>query len=107
VTWERAQRLIQCRAKDPSLDADTVAAACGVSRRTLSRALSQVGETTFTALLRQARVDNVRRALRETPHRSLAVVAQEAGFAGETQMYRAFREVTGMTPAAYRARSRS
>jgi AraC-like DNA-binding protein len=106
LTWERANQLILRRAKDPSLDADAVAASCGVSRRTLFRALSQAGETTFTALLRRVRVENVRRALRETPHRSLAVIAQESGFAGEAQMYRAFREITGTTPAAYRGRNR-
>jgi AraC-like DNA-binding protein len=107
LTWERAHQLIRRRAKDPSLDADAVAASCGVSRRTLFRALSQAGETTFTSLLRRVRVENVRRALRETPHRSLAVIARECGFGGEAQMYRAFREVTGTTPAAYRGRSRS
>jgi len=102
LTWERAHQLIRRQAKDPSLDADAIAASCGVSRRTLFRALSQAGETTFTSLLRRTRVENVRRALRETPHRSLAAIAQESGFAGEAQMYRAFREVTGTTPAAYR-----
>jgi AraC-like DNA-binding protein len=102
VTWERVRQLIRRRANDPSLDADTVAAECGVSRRTLFRALSQAGETTFTSLLRQARVDNARRALRNRPDRPLAVIAHESGFAGEAQLYRAFREVTGMTPGAYR-----
>jgi AraC-like DNA-binding protein len=106
LTWERARQLVQRQATDPALDANAVAAACGVSRRTLFRALSAAGETTFTALLRQVRVDNVRRALRETPHRSLAVIAQQSGFAGEAQMYRAFREVTGTTPAVYRGRVR-
>ena len=106
LTWERAHQLIRRRAKDPSLDADAVAAACGVSRRTLFRALSQAGETTFTSLLRRARVENVRRAVREAPHRSLAAIAQESGFAGEAQMYRAFREVTGTTPGAYRGQAR-
>jgi AraC-like DNA-binding protein len=107
LTWERAHQLIRRRAKDPLLDADAVATACRVSRRTLFRALSQAGETTFTSLLRRVRVENVRRALRETPHRSLAVIARECGFAGETQMYRAFREITGTTPGAFRGRGRS
>jgi AraC-like DNA-binding protein len=107
LTWERAHQLVRRQAKDPSLCADAVAASCGVSRRTLFRALSQAGGTTFTSLLRRVRVENVRRALRETPYRSLAVIARESGFAGEAQMYRAFREATGTTPAAYRTRSRA
>jgi AraC-like DNA-binding protein len=102
LTRERVHQFIRRYAKDPSLDADRVAAACGISRRTLFRALSEAGEATFTSLVRQARVENMRRALRDTPDRPLAVLAQECGFAGEAQMYRAFREVTGTTPAAYR-----
>jgi AraC-like DNA-binding protein len=102
VTWERARQFVRRQATDPSLDAGVVAAACGVSRRTLFRALSQAGETTFTSLLRQVRVENMRRALRDSPDRPLAVIARDCGFVGEAQMYRAFREVTGMTPGAYR-----
>jgi AraC-like DNA-binding protein len=102
LTWERVHQFIQRYAKDPSLDADLVAAACGISRRTLFRALSEAGDTTFTSLVRQVRVENMQRTMRDMPDRPLAVLAQEAGFAGESQMYRAFRKVTGTTPAAYR-----
>ena len=102
LTLERVRQFIRRHATDPSLDADAVAAGCGVSRRTMFRALSAAGETTFTSMLRRARVDNMRRALREMPDRSLAAIAQECGFGGEAQMYRAFREITGTTPAAYR-----
>ncbi|HUN34509.1 MAG TPA: AraC family transcriptional regulator [Trebonia sp.] len=102
LTRERVQQFIRRQASDSSLDADGVAAACGISRRTLFRALSEAEGTTFTALLRQVRVENMRRALRDRPDRPLAILGQECGFAGEAQMYRAFREVTGTTPAAYR-----
>jgi AraC-like DNA-binding protein len=102
LTRERVYRFIRQHAADPAVDADTVAAACGISRRTLFRALSGTGTATLTSLLRETRVDNMRRALRDTPFRSLGVLAQECGFSGEAQMYRAFREVTGTTPAAYR-----
>jgi AraC-like DNA-binding protein len=55
-----------------------------------------------TSLVREIRVDNMRWALRDTPFRSLGILARECGFAGEAQMYRAFRDITGTTPAAYR-----
>jgi len=106
LTRERVHQFIQRHATDPSLDADGVAAACGISRRTLFRALAEAGETTFTSLVRQMRVDNMRRALRDTPDHPLALLARECGFAGEAQMYRAFRDVTGTTPAAYRDAAR-
>jgi AraC-like DNA-binding protein len=102
LTRERVYRFIRQHAADPALDADTVAAACGISRRTLFRTLSGTGAATLTALVREIRVDNMRRALRDRPFRSLGFLAQECGFAGEAQMYRAFREVTGTTPAVYR-----
>jgi AraC-like DNA-binding protein len=102
LTLERVRQFIRRYSTDSALDADMVAAGCGVSRRTMFRALSAAGETTFTAMLRRARVDNMRRALREMPDRSLAAIAQQCGFGGEAQMYRAFREITGTTPAAYR-----
>jgi AraC-like DNA-binding protein len=107
LTRERVYRFIRQHAADPALDADTVAAACGVSRRTLFRALSGTGEATLTSLVREIRVENMRHALRASPFRSLGILAQECGFAGEAQMYRAFREVTGTTPAAYRGTVRA
>jgi AraC-like DNA-binding protein len=102
LTRERVHRFVQRYAHDPDLDASAAAAACGVSRRTLFRALASGGES-FTSLLREARVALVEHALRTAPHRPLFLVAQQAGFAGQAQMYRAFRSVTGMTPAAYRS----
>jgi AraC-like DNA-binding protein len=102
LTRERVYQFIRQHAADPALDAHIVAAACGISRRTLFRALSGTEEATLTSLVRETRVDHMRRALRDSPFRSLGVLAHECGFAGEAQMYRAFREVTGTTPAAYR-----
>jgi AraC-like DNA-binding protein len=102
LTRERVHQFIQRYAHDPDLDASAVAAACGISRRTLFSALADGGES-FTSLLRQARVTLAEQALRTAPHRPLFLVAQQAGFAGQAQMHRAFRSVTGMTPAAYRS----
>ncbi|PZG13855.1 helix-turn-helix domain-containing protein [Nonomuraea aridisoli] len=102
LTRERVRQFIQQHAGTPELDIDMVAAGCGLSRRTLFRALAAEGES-FTSLLRRARVTLVQRMLRAYPDRSLAVVALQCGFAGEAQMYRAFRAVTGTTPATYRS----
>jgi AraC-like DNA-binding protein len=104
LTRERVHQFIERHTPDPDLDASAAAAACGVSRRTLFRALADGGES-FTSLLREVRVARVQRALRTAPHRPLALIAQQCGFAGEAQMYRAFRSVTGTTPAAYRGLS--
>jgi AraC-like DNA-binding protein len=101
LTRERVHQFIRRHAHDPSLDADAVAVGCGISRRTLFRALSEAEET-FTSVLRQVRVERARSALRNMPRQPLAFIAQHCGFAGEVQMHRAFREIVGTTPAAYR-----
>lgn len=101
LTRERIHRYVRQHAQDPKLDADAAAAGCGVSRRTLFRALSAGGES-YTALLRRERVILVQQALLAAPGRPLARIAADCGFGGKTQMYRAFRRVTGTTPAAYR-----
>jgi AraC-like DNA-binding protein len=103
LTRDRIHRYLQQHAHDPVLSADAVAASCGVSRRTLFRALAAGGET-YTEFLRRTRVSLVQQALLAAPDRPLAQVAGDCGFGGETQMYRAFRRVTGMTPAVYRNR---
>lgn len=99
---ERAHRFVRRHALDPSLDAAAVAAGCGVSRRTLFRALAGDGES-LTGMIRSIRVSHARRLLTAYPTRSLAAVARECGFGGDRQLHRAFSAVTGVTPGVYRA----
>lgn len=86
---------------DPRLDADAVAAACHLSRRTLFRLFEDESEGLGDAL-RRVRVTAAQALLRNEPRLPLAAVAGRCGFAGEAQFHRAFRTVTGTTPAAYR-----
>jgi AraC-like DNA-binding protein len=98
---ERIRRYIAEHAADPGLDADMVAAGCGMSRRTMFRALA-VGREPFSALVRQARVARASHLLLAEPGRLLTSISAECGFSGPAQLHRAFRRVTGTTPAAYR-----
>ncbi|MFJ4851077.1 helix-turn-helix domain-containing protein [Streptomyces sp. NPDC088733] len=102
MTRERVHRFVVSHACDPSLDADTVAAACGLSRRSLYRVMAPDSEP-LSALIRRLRVTRAQQLLRAAPERPLAAVARECGFGGEAQLHRAFRAVTGMTPGAYRS----
>ncbi|MFC0437627.1 AraC family transcriptional regulator [Kutzneria buriramensis] len=103
ITRERVRRFMRRHASDPGLDAAAVAAACGISRRTLFRALAD--DEPFTSLLRRYRVERAQQMLLSNPRRSLAAVAAESGFAGTTQLHRAFQRVTGDTPGCYRSSS--
>jgi AraC-like DNA-binding protein len=89
----------------PGLDAETVAAALHVSRRTLFRAFA--GEPDGVAgLLRRMRVTRAQYRLHQSPTTPVRVVAAECGFAGEVQFHRTFRAVTGTTPGQFRAQGR-
>lgn len=83
---------------DPLLDRKRVAAALGVSVRTLSRTLASRA-TTFEAMLWDARLDAAAAAL-ATRHRrpSVTEVAAEFGFADASHLVRRYRERFGTTP---------
>ncbi|MCT9931938.1 AraC family transcriptional regulator [Planotetraspora sp. A-T 1434] len=97
---ERIHQFLRLHAADPELDADLVAAACGVSRRTLFRALT--GGESFGRQLRRLRVSMAQDLLRGKPSCPLDVVAGKCGFKGAAQLHRAFKAVTGLTPGEYR-----
>ena len=61
-----------------------------------------LGREPFSELVRQARVARASQLLLGEPGRLLASISAECGFSGPAQLHRAFRRVTGTTPAAYR-----
>jgi AraC-like DNA-binding protein len=87
---------------DPRLDADVVARACHMSRRSLFRLFAD-SPLSLADELRRIRVDHAGRLVRARPSLPVADLAAASGFAGETQLYRAFRAVLGTTLTAYRA----
>ncbi|MEV6902260.1 AraC family transcriptional regulator [Amycolatopsis sp. NPDC051372] len=102
LSRERIHRFVRQHLADPALDAGAVAAGCGLSRRSMFRALADDGES-LTALIRRLRVARARRLLRDRPDLPLAVIAAQSGFGGAAQLHRAFRAVEGTTPGTFRA----
>ncbi len=100
LTRARIDSFVRKHACDPRLDADTVAAACGVSRRTLFRTMA--GDS-LAGLIREHRIVHAKRLLHSSPALTLTAVAHSSGFASTSQFHRAFRAATGVTPAAYRS----
>ncbi len=92
--------------RDPRLDAAGVARACHLSRRALFRLFADA-PLSLADEMRRVRVAEAQRLLRLHPARSVAEIAPACGFLSETQARRAFRAVTGTTPAAYRGESRA
>ncbi|MFW3170423.1 helix-turn-helix domain-containing protein [Geodermatophilus sp. CPCC 206100] len=103
---EAVARHLRERFADPRLDVDSVAAACCLSRRALFR-LFEGEPAGLTTVLRRIRVEHAQRLLTTQPRRPVAGVGTACGFAGEAQFHRAFRAVTGQTPAEYRAAART
>lgn len=85
---------------DPDLDVTAIAQACRISRRTLFRLLAPHGGV--AAYLTALRIERARQVLISHPHRTVAAIAAECGFAGEAQFHRTFKRLTGTTPHAFR-----
>lgn len=101
VLRERAVGFVRAHYADPRLDAETVAAACGVSRRSLYRIL---GEGGLAARLRSVRISRAQDMLVECPGFPVGRVGRACGFDSESGFHRAFRAAVGCTPGAYRRR---
>lgn len=99
VARQRVMAFMQAHISDSALDADMIAGACNVSRRTLYRV---VGEAGVARQLRQMRLSRARHLLLADPETPVSVVAAACGFDSESGFYRAFRHATGQTPAEYR-----
>ena len=86
--------------RDGLLSFDEVASKLGLSSRTYKRRLSQAG-ITFSEIVEKARRERALLLLR-SPALSLDEIADRLGYSTVSNLVRAFRRWTGMTPAAYR-----
>ena len=98
---ERALAFIRRNLADPRLDADLVAGACRVSRRTLYRIFAPEGGV--AAQVRRARLERARAMLLAHPDRPVGAIATRCGFDSESGFHRAFRGEFGLTPGQCRA----
>jgi len=84
-----------------TITADSLAKALAMSRRTLTRRLSEEG-TSFRAILDDVRAE-LARALLQDPNLSIADVAFFLQYSEPPAFHRSFRRWTGQTPQSYRA----
>lgn len=96
---ERVLGFLRRHYADPRLDGETVAAACGMSRRNLYRILGDGG---FAARLRSFRITRAKEMLVECPGLPVGRVGRACGFDSESGFHRAFRAAAGHTPGQYR-----
>jgi AraC family transcriptional regulator len=88
------------------LDGDSVAEACGVSRKTLCTRFKQETGETFASYVRRLRVERARRLLDTTDH-EISQIAYETGFSSQSHLQTVFKQMTGHTPREWRMREES
>ncbi len=84
------------------LTLESIASAVGITPARLSAVFRRVYHRSIAEEQRRLRVEFARELLSD-PNTSLADIALQAGFSDQPHFSRAFKQVTGMTPARYRA----
>jgi AraC-like DNA-binding protein len=98
----RAQFVIEKKYADASLRVKTVARLIGISTQHVCRVLKRERGLTFAHLLRDVRLREARRLLRESSY-SMKEIAFRVGFRHPSQFTRAFSGDCGLSPSQYRA----
>jgi AraC family transcriptional regulator, positive regulator of tynA and feaB len=98
---------IEARLTDPGLDAETVAAAAGVSVRYANALLAQEG-TSIVRLIQSRRLACCHRALQDPlqAHRNVSEIASAWGFSDMTHFGRRFKTAYGVLPSELRRLSK-
>jgi AraC-like DNA-binding protein len=101
-----AKRYIQRHLADPDLSPATVAAALGISIRTLHEAFEPTG-TSFTRYVQRRRLEECRTAVLAHPGRPIMDIAFAWGFSSMSSFYRAFQAAFGIAPRDLREAPRA
>ncbi len=86
--------------KEPDLSIEFAAGVCNMSKRTLQRKLSEMG-THYSELLAHARYRATCQML-QAPGLRVKDIAQRLGYSDSAHFARAFKQIAGVTPRAYR-----
>jgi AraC-like DNA-binding protein len=97
---EHAMRFVRDNALTATLDAQTIAAAVGISSRHLSREFRTISKTPMQYVL-EVRLDAAKELL-ATSTLPITRIAQECGFTSSTSFARAFSSVVGQAPREFR-----
>ncbi len=88
--------------EDETLGLATVADAMSMSTHQLSELVNRHVGCGFSRYIRERRVEAARKLLLNEPRTSVLAIGMSIGFRSQSSFYAAFREVTGMSPGAWR-----
>lgn len=94
---QRLRAFVERHLREAGLGPEQACDALNVSRSYLFKALAAEG-TSFAALLREARLQAARRALRDVRARPVSVIAADVGFSSASTFSRAYRARFGEAP---------
>ena len=90
--------------QDPELSLTSLAEKLGLTTHELSRIINTVLKKSFNDFINEYRVAEVARKMQDPAydHLTLLGIAYESGFNSRTTFNRAFRQMTGKSPAEYK-----
>lgn len=94
---------------EPNLTLARLAAFADSTAHQVSEVLNRYGATTFSELVNQHRIADVKAQLRDPASDGFTIegIGASAGFGSRSTLYAAFRKIEGMTPAQFRERRRN
>ncbi|MEL6868898.1 MAG: helix-turn-helix domain-containing protein [Pseudomonadota bacterium] len=90
--------------RNEGLSLAAVAEALGIGAHQLSELVNTRFGTSFSAYLRQQRVDAAKQLLVEQGSASVLSIGLQVGFGSQSNFYAAFKQIVGESPGAYRRR---
>ena len=88
--------------KDSSANIYTLSERLGCRKQELTQYFNQSGHTNFRTWLSELRFQEAVKMMRSCPHYSNDAISTECGFSSHTQIYRVFKQQTGMSPSQWR-----
>lgn len=88
--------------KDSSVNIYTLSERLGCRKQELTQYFNQSAHTNFRTWLSDLRFQEAVRMMRTCPHYSNDAISTECGFSSHTQIYRVFKQQTGMSPSQWR-----
>lgn len=93
--------------RESSVTIYTLAAQLGCKKGELTEYFNQSAHTNFRTWLSDIRFNEAVRMMRSCPSYSNDAISAECGFSSHTQIYRVFKQKTGLSPSQWRDRLRS
>lgn len=88
--------------KDSSVNIYTLSERLGCRKQELTQYFNQSEHTNFRTWLSDLRFQEAVKMMRSCPHYSNDAISTECGFSSHTQIYRVFKQQTGMSPSQWR-----